>query len=55
MKRKTLELLACPTCRGELDLRDTGDKETIESLFRTLRITTSALERQQGTSLASRS
>ena len=31
MKRKTLELLVCPTCRGELDLRDTGDNETIET------------------------
>jgi ubiquinone/menaquinone biosynthesis C-methylase UbiE/uncharacterized protein YbaR (Trm112 family) len=31
MKRKTLELLACPTCRGELALRDAGDKETIET------------------------
>jgi ubiquinone/menaquinone biosynthesis C-methylase UbiE/uncharacterized protein YbaR (Trm112 family) len=31
MKRKTLELLACPTCRGELFLRETGDNETIET------------------------
>jgi ubiquinone/menaquinone biosynthesis C-methylase UbiE len=31
MKRKTLELLACPTCRGELALRDAGDNEAIET------------------------
>lgn len=31
MKRKTLELLACPTCHGELALREAGDNETIET------------------------
>jgi len=31
MKRKTLELLACPTCRGELSLRESGSNETIET------------------------
>ena len=31
MKRKTLELLACPTCRGELFLREGGDNEAIET------------------------
>ena len=31
MKRKTLELLACPTCRGELALMEGGDSETIEA------------------------
>jgi uncharacterized protein YbaR (Trm112 family) len=31
MKRKTLELLACPTCHGELALSGDGDGETIET------------------------
>jgi ubiquinone/menaquinone biosynthesis C-methylase UbiE/uncharacterized protein YbaR (Trm112 family) len=31
MKRKTLELLACPTCRGELSLHEADDNETIET------------------------
>ena len=31
MKRKTLELLACPSCRGELSLLEGGDSETIET------------------------
>jgi ubiquinone/menaquinone biosynthesis C-methylase UbiE len=31
MKRKTLELLACPACHGELSLREGGDSEAVES------------------------
>ena len=31
MKRKTLELLACPTCHGELSLSEGGDSEIIET------------------------
>ena len=31
MKHKTLELLACPSCRGELSLDDQGGSETIET------------------------
>ncbi len=31
MKRKTLEVLACPSCRGELALREAGNGETIET------------------------
>jgi ubiquinone/menaquinone biosynthesis C-methylase UbiE len=31
MKRKTLVLLACPTCRGGLSLNDQGGGETIET------------------------
>jgi ubiquinone/menaquinone biosynthesis C-methylase UbiE len=31
MKRKTLELLGCPTCHGELSLGGEGDGETIET------------------------
>jgi len=31
MKRKTLELLACPTCREELFLREDGDNEAVET------------------------
>jgi ubiquinone/menaquinone biosynthesis C-methylase UbiE len=31
MKRKTLPLLACPTCRGEFALMEGGDSETIEA------------------------
>jgi len=31
MKRKTLGLLACPTCRGELSLNDQGGSGSIET------------------------
>ncbi len=31
MKRRTLEVLACPACRGDLALSDDGGGETIES------------------------
>lgn len=31
MKRTTLELLACPTCRGALVLREAGDHETVQT------------------------
>jgi ubiquinone/menaquinone biosynthesis C-methylase UbiE len=31
MKRRTLELLACPMCHGELSLSEGGDGETIET------------------------
>jgi ubiquinone/menaquinone biosynthesis C-methylase UbiE/uncharacterized protein YbaR (Trm112 family) len=31
VKRKTLELLTCPNCRGELTLREPGDSEAIET------------------------
>jgi ubiquinone/menaquinone biosynthesis C-methylase UbiE len=31
MKRKTVELLACPTCRGDLFPNDRGNSETIET------------------------
>ena len=31
MKRKTLELLACPTCHGDLSLREAGDGGIVAS------------------------